>query len=99
MEERDDRPTEAMAALFLDDRQFMVMDLLEGETLRTRISRGPVPVTDATPLIAEVASALAAAHGKGIVHRDLKPDNVFIARVPSRRPEAKLLDFGLAKLV
>ena len=81
-----------------DGRSYLVMDLLEGESLRKRLRRGPLPVRDALALIDEIAAALAAAHDKGIVHRDLKPDNVFLVAHPGRF-DVRLLDFGLAKLL
>ncbi len=80
-----------------DGRRFLVMDLLEGEALRKRVKRGPLPIHDALTVIDELASALDAAHGKGFIHRDLKPDNVFLVS-HSGRLDVKLLDFGLAKL-
>ena len=81
-----------------DGRSYLVMDLLDGESLRKRLRRGPLPVRDALALFDEVACALAAAHDKGIVHRDLKPDNVFLVAHPTRF-DVRLLDFGLAKLL
>jgi serine/threonine protein kinase len=66
----------------------------EGETLRDRIERGPVPVDNALNCAIEIAGALTKAHSAGIVHRDLKPANVMITR-----SGAKLLDFGIAKLL
>jgi serine/threonine protein kinase len=81
-----------------DGRHYLVMDLLEGESLRQRVKRGALPPRDAMEIVDEIASALIAAHDKGFIHRDLKPDNVFL--VPhSGRIDVKLLDFGLAKLV
>jgi serine/threonine-protein kinase len=80
-----------------DGRRFLVMDLLEGESLRKRIKRGALPPAEAVMVIDEVASALDAAHAKGFIHRDLKPDNVFLVANPGRF-DVKLLDFGLAKL-
>ncbi len=73
---------------------YLVAELLEGETLRTRLARGPVAWPKAVAMAAEVAEGLAAAHAKGIVHRDLKPENVFV----TRDGRVKVLDFGIAKL-
>jgi serine/threonine protein kinase/dipeptidyl aminopeptidase/acylaminoacyl peptidase len=78
-----------------DGTPYIVSELLEGETLREHVSRGPLPVRKALELAAQVARGLAAAHEKGIVHRDLKPENVFVTRDGA----AKILDFGLVKLV
>jgi len=80
---------------------YLVMELLEGEVLSARIRRvGKLPVREAMEFAFQVASALAAAHGKGIVHRDLKPDNLFLVPYPSDpgREMIKVLDFGIAKL-
>jgi eukaryotic-like serine/threonine-protein kinase len=83
-----------------DGRNYYVMDLLVGESLRTRLKRtGALHVSEAAHVVDEIASALIAAHGKGIIHRDLKPDNVFMMSVAGRWPEVKLLDWGLAKLL
>ena len=73
---------------------FIVSELLEGETLRERVTAGPVPVRKTIELGIQIAQALAAAHEKGIIHRDLKPENIFI----NKDGRAKVLDFGLAKL-
>jgi Tol biopolymer transport system component len=73
---------------------YLVMELLEGETLAARVARGPMGVTDTLRVGREIAEALAGAHRQGIVHRDLKPGNVMLT--PSG---VKLLDFGLAKAV
>jgi len=77
-----------------DDLRFIAMEIVEGETLRDRVAREPLPVDDALAIGLQIASALAAAHKAGIVHRDIKPENVIIG------PDgyAKVLDFGLAKL-
>jgi Tol biopolymer transport system component len=73
---------------------YIVTELLEGETLRQRISAGAVPVRKAIDYAVQIAKGLAAAHEKGIVHRDLKPENLFL----TKDGRAKILDFGLAKL-
>jgi Tol biopolymer transport system component len=72
---------------------YVVMELLEGETLREALAKGPLPLRKALDVGLQVAEGLAAAHGKGIVHRDVKPENVFL----TKDGHAKLLDFGLAR--
>ncbi len=71
---------------------YLVMELLEGETIAERLSRGPLPLTDVLKFGIQISEALGRAHRAGIVHRDLKPANVMLTR-----SGAKLLDFGLAK--
>ena len=82
-----------------DGIDFLVMELLEGETLASRLAKGPLPMAHALRLAIQMASALDKAHRAGIVHRDLKPGNIFLVRSggASAPPIAKLLDFGLAK--
>jgi len=75
---------------------YLVLEYLEGETLASRIARGPLPLADALKIAIEIASALDKAHRQGIVHRDLKPGNVMLTRVANRETGSKLLDFGLA---
>src|SRR6185503_5194511 len=102
--ERFDREARAIAALnhphicTLHDvgdqngTAFLVMELVEGETLAARLQRGAMPLPDALKTAIEIASALDAAHRIGVVHRDLKPGNIILTK-----SGAKLLDFGLAK--
>jgi len=80
-----------------DGEPYLVMELLEGETLKERIARGGFQAEEIVRYACEVAEALAAAHAKGIVHRDLKPANIFLVDKPNGRPQTKILDFGLAK--
>jgi tetratricopeptide (TPR) repeat protein len=77
-----------------EGRRFIAMELVDGEALRARIHGQPLPVETILDLGCQLADALDAAHRKGIIHRDIKPANVFI----TRRGQAKLLDFGIAKL-
>jgi hypothetical protein len=89
------------SGMMADGTPFLVMELLEGESLGTRLRQtGALPLQTAVDFAYQTASALGAAHAKGIVHRDLKPDNLFI--VPdshdASRERIKVLDFGIAKL-
>jgi eukaryotic-like serine/threonine-protein kinase len=77
-----------------EDTDFLVMELLEGETLQARLARGPLPVEQVLRTGVEIASALEMAHRRGIIHRDLKPGNLMLTRAG-----IKLLDFGLARTI
>ena len=76
-----------------DGKPFLILELVEGDTLQQRIAQGPIPIKEALDLSRQIATALEAAHAQGIIHRDLKPANVKI----DPKGNVKVLDFGLAK--
>ena len=80
---------------------FLVMELVDGEDLRSRLERGPLPPDEAVEVTVGIAEALVVVHEAGMVHRDLKPGNILLAEssVPGGRPVVKLADFGIAHLI
>jgi serine/threonine-protein kinase len=84
-----------------DGAPYIVLELLQGESLAHRLLRGPLPLEQVKTIVTQVGSALAAAHREGIVHRDLKPDNVFLCPTDlggEVRDVVKVLDFGISKI-
>ncbi len=80
---------------------YMVLELLDGESLRSRLRKGPMSLPEALRILRQVSSALVEAHGKGVVHRDLKPENIHLVPEMSESglvERAKVLDFGISKL-
>src|SRR6185437_7868715 len=81
-----------ICALYDVGPNYLVMELVEGDTIAARLKSGPLPLKTALLYASQTAAALSEAHGKGIIHRDLKPSNIMIAK-----SGVKVLDFGLAK--
>jgi serine/threonine-protein kinase len=84
-----------------DGTPYIVLELLQGESLASRLLRGPLPLEQVKSIVTQVGSALAAAHREGVVHRDLKPDNVFLCPTDlggEVRDVVKVLDFGISKI-
>ena len=77
---------------------FLVMELLSGQTLKEKIGDGAIATEEIVRTSIEVADALAWAHSKGVIHRDVKPANIFLLSRPGGQSQAKVLDFGLAKV-
>lgn len=78
---------------------YLVMEMLDGETLGALVERGPLDPEAVAALLLPVCAAVAAAHARGVLHRDLKPDNVLLARTPHGPAQPKVLDFGIAKIL
>ena len=81
-----------------DRNPYLVMELLAGETMKDRIARAAMSVEEIVRYSLEITDALAVAHARGIVHRDIKPANIFLVPMPNGKSQAKVLDFGLAKI-
>ncbi len=80
-------------------RSYLVMEVVEGSTLRDRLAAGPLPVAAVASIGAQVGGALAYVHAQGVVHRDVKPANLLVADGPAERPVVKLADFGVARML
>lgn len=76
---------------------FTALELLEGESLEQRLTRGPMPPREAARVVDELLAGLEAAHAANVLHRDIKPANLFLCDRPGQPPQAKILDFGVAK--
>ncbi len=81
-----------------DGEPYLVMELLQGETLKDRIQHKPIQAEELICTAREIAEALGAAHAKGVIHRDIKPANIFLVSKPNGGSQSKVLDFGLAKI-
>ncbi|MBI4748863.1 MAG: SUMF1/EgtB/PvdO family nonheme iron enzyme [Acidobacteria bacterium] len=81
-----------------DNTAYLVMEYLEGESLRDRIYRHTMTAAEAIEILSEACAAVDAAHKRGVIHRDLKPDNIFLKREADGKELVKVLDFGIAKL-
>lgn len=83
-----------------DEPPFLVMELLQGQTLKSLMKKeGPLPVERAAAIAHQVANALVVAHQAGVIHRDIKPDNIFLVDTGTEALQVKLLDFGVARLM
>ena len=80
-----------------DGKPYLVMELLQGQTLREALIKGPLPIGEVLEFALQLARGLEEAHEFGIIHRDIKPANIFIVRRQQDSPQIKILDFGLAK--
>jgi serine/threonine protein kinase len=78
---------------------FLAMELLTGESLRLHLQKNDLSVREAVDLLMPALRGIAAAHHKGVIHRDLKPENLLVCPRPNGKPEIKVLDFGLSKLI
>lgn len=109
--QRFQREAQALAALshpnvvtvtdygVVGDTPYLVMELLEGETLSERLKRGALDPNESMEIMRQLLAALAFVHDSGLVHRDVKPGNVFLQKVPGEKAHVRLLDFGLAKFL